>query len=75
MCPWCQNPESIDHKAEIGVYPDKCIDLQECKPMCPTNSIVLDGTSHIKRDTCTRCGKCAEACNTQALRLIGKTYR
>lgn len=29
-CKWCSNPESIDPRRQLGIYPDKCIGKDKC---------------------------------------------
>ena len=29
-CRWCSNPESLDPKRELGIYPSKCIGKDKC---------------------------------------------
>jgi len=71
-CPWCQNPESISLKAEIAFYPDKCILSKDCLSVCDENAIIFEDNKRINYDLCTGCGKCADACVSSALKLIGK---
>ena len=73
-CPWCQNPESIDHRPEIAFYADKCMQNGDCTEACPTNAITIGSVSHIDRDLCDRCGKCTDVCITGALKKIGTSY-
>jgi pyruvate formate lyase activating enzyme len=71
-CPWCQNPESISLKPEIAFYPDKCILSKDCLSVCEENAIIFENNKRIDHDRCTGCGKCTEACVSNALKLIGK---
>ena len=73
-CPWCQNPESIDHRPEIAFYADKCEGNADCVTVCPKDAIKFGSETHINRSLCDRCGKCTEVCVTGALRLIGREY-
>jgi len=38
-CPWCQNPESMEAKAEIAIYADKCIGSRDCLNVCASGAI------------------------------------
>ncbi len=41
--------------------------------VCDVNAISIGTGTHIDRELCTRCGACAEACVSNALKKIGKT--
>jgi glycyl-radical enzyme activating protein len=72
-CLWCHNPESQDAKPEISFIGAKCIGCGRCIAVCPTLSQgAEEGIRVYHRDTCRRCGACAEECYTNALELIGK---
>jgi pyruvate formate lyase activating enzyme len=70
-CPWCQNPESQDHRAVVAFHRERCHEHFECEGACPEDAI-LRGDFRIARERCTACGLCTEACPTGALRLIGE---
>lgn len=69
-CIWCQNPESIDKRAEIIFFEHKCIRCGRCYDACP---ICREG-GIVTRETCLRCGRCAEACMTGARKKAGDPY-
>lgn len=73
-CPWCQNPESISHKAQLAFYPDKCILSKDCFQVCPEDAIIFENSKRINYDLCTNCGKCSEICVTNALKIIGENF-
>lgn len=73
-CPWCQNPESIDHRPEIAFYADKCTQNADCVEVCPLDAITIGSATHIDRELCDRCGKCTEVCVIGALKKIGSIY-
>ena len=72
-CLWCSTPESQKLAPEIAVYPDKCIHCDRCIQVCPMGAIdyVNDGI-YINRNLCNECGKCSEACYTEAVKVLGK---
>jgi pyruvate formate lyase activating enzyme len=62
-CPWCHNPESQSHAAELLTFPERCINCGTCREVCP------HGTDPAR---CTACGACAEACPAGARELAGR---
>lgn len=77
-CKWCANPEGQSYTPELAYNPDKCIgeaECDRCRAVCDVGAIGLreDGKAEIKREMCTDCGKCVEACPSQALELFGKS--
>lgn len=73
-CPWCQNPESIALNPEIALYPGNCIGSLDCIKVCEPKALTFNGTIQLDRNKCDQCGKCALACVTGALKIIGKEY-
>ena len=74
-CIWCSTPESWKESPEIAFYPDNCILCNDCLPVCPKNAITTgDKAVVIDRELCDSCGRCADVCNTEALRLLGQQY-
>ncbi len=72
-CLWCSTPESQMEHPEISLYPHKCNACQQCLSNCPVGAINIKEVSiEIDRGICTSCGKCAEACYTEAIQLLGK---
>jgi pyruvate formate lyase activating enzyme len=54
------------------VFPDKCIHCSQCLPVCLRNAILLtDQTLTVNRNLCDTCGKCAETCHAEALKIVG----
>lgn len=50
------------------VNTDKCIGCTLCKQDCIVNDIVMiDGKSHIKNETCVKCGHCIAICPVRAI--------
>ncbi len=72
-CPWCQNPESQDHRPTIAFYRDRCSERFDCRAACPEDAIRATGF-RIDQARCTVCAACVEACANSALRLVGQTH-
>ncbi|MBW2316126.1 MAG: glycyl-radical enzyme activating protein [Deltaproteobacteria bacterium] len=72
-CPWCQNPESQDHKGVVAFYADRCAEYFECDVVCEADAIRREG-HRIDPAKCTLCGLCIDACPSGALRLIGEAH-
>jgi len=80
-CLWCSNPETIEPRQRLGVYPAKCLTLEKCgrcADVCPIKSaapIEYDGSGALKAvrmvKECQHCLKCAEVCPPQAIKLWG----
>ncbi|MDY7010076.1 MAG: glycyl-radical enzyme activating protein [Planctomycetota bacterium] len=66
-CIWCHNPESMLHRSEIALHPDKCIHCGRCLDACP-----LEDDKKLDREYCTGCGACAEVCPSGARVLCGR---
>ena len=80
-CLWCSNPETINQKPQLGVYPSKCLSLEKCgyclrkcpesghSPICHDTNGVLSSIRMIPE--CGGCYKCANACPSRAIKLWG----
>lgn len=83
-CPWCSNPEAVVPNAEVGVYPEKCVGLQNCGfciRACPLGEqtplkFSSDGlpVPFVNPADCAGCLRCAEACPGSGLKLWGTGY-
>ncbi|MDD5447559.1 MAG: glycyl-radical enzyme activating protein [Actinomycetota bacterium] len=74
-CPWCQNPEGLKKKQEIMWFETRCIAALECVRVCAQDALRLEPSGMlIDRGRCDGCGKCAEACPTGAIELVGRYY-
>ena len=89
-CPWCHSPESQSFKPQLSWISMRCLGTDACKSRCikacPENAIELgerrkDATSgeelqmvHVKRESCTDCGLCADKCYAEALYICGEDY-
>jgi pyruvate formate lyase activating enzyme len=73
-CPWCQNPEAMDPRVEIGFYPHHCMGCFDCEEACPEGAILRAKEERIDRLKCTRCGRCADVCPGKGIRRIGTAF-
>ncbi len=78
-CKWCSNPESINPKRQLGIYPAKCIGKDTCGmclKACPKGGKPLefseDGIIIGSNTQCLSCMKCTEACFTHAIKSWGE---
>jgi len=77
-CLWCSNPESQKSTPELGFIQSRCVGSEGCDApcvsVCPVEAIRLDGQTKplIDRDVCNTCGKCAEVCHHDALKVVGR---
>ncbi len=83
-CLWCSNPETIDPRPELAVYPKKCLGPEKCNycvKACPLGKgtpIHFDDEGGIlpviMLSDCKDCYKCADACPGGGLTVWGKQY-
>jgi pyruvate formate lyase activating enzyme len=72
-CVWCHNPEGIASEREIVVLETRCIACAECRRACRfTDEQPGEGPLPALHASCDLCGRCIEACPTQARQIIGK---
>jgi pyruvate formate lyase activating enzyme len=72
-CAWCQNPEGMSARPEVLYFEHLCGGCRACVGVCEKEAHVFEGTKHVfRRDRCTACGRCAEACPAEALSLSGR---
>ncbi len=71
---WCQNPESIHPYREIGFYETICMYRGRCAVVCERRAIFTGSPGRIDRETCNGCGRCVEACPSNALKSVGTYY-
>jgi pyruvate formate lyase activating enzyme len=77
-CLWCSNPESQKSMPELGFIESRCVGDEACGapcvPACLEEAVRLDGGGRpaIDRGVCSNCGKCAEACCYEALKVVGR---
>jgi len=79
-CKWCSNPEGINPKQELGIYPNKCIGYDKCG-LCAKACPLADKTplrfsknaiSCVDRSVCGNCLECGKSCNSGGIRIWGK---
>ena len=81
-CLWCSNPETINLKQQLGIFPSKCLTYDvcgECAKRCPVEGYSpvchdeFGVLSHVQYDpACATCFKCADLCPTRAIILWGR---
>lgn len=78
-CKWCSNPESIDPRRQLGIYPAKCIGKDKCGACikaCPKEGKPLefseDGIIIGSNTQCLACMECTKACFTHAIKSWGE---
>lgn len=72
-CLWCHNAESILRTKEISFTPNLCLSCRACLAVCKNHCHSFSDKVHkMKRDRCEHCGKCADVCPTEAIRMVGE---
>lgn len=72
-CKWCHNPETLQIRPQLMVYPEKCLGCGACVRACKSGArSIKDGRLRYDRALCTGCGACAGGCFTGALVLSGR---
>ncbi len=61
-CTWCHNPESLSHRPEVVVHPERCLSCGACLDVCPHG---CDPAA------CEACGRCVRECPAAARELLG----
>ena len=58
--------------AEVQFSPERCLGCRACEAVCAHGGHEFcDGVHLVRRENCQRCGRCAEACCSEALELVG----
>ena len=71
-CPWCANPESQDHRPQIGLFPSRCVTCGACTRECPENIALPVMGGAFSKSGCKQCGKCIPACHAEARSWMGR---
>lgn len=72
-CGWCHNPESISPQPQKLFLSTGCIGCRECVQVCAQAACTLGPQGIVTdRKRCTRCGRCAEVCPTEATEMAGR---
>lgn len=71
-CPWCANPESQDRMPQIGIFLSRCVECHACARVCPEEVAVPAKNGAFSENLCTQCGKCVEACHSNARTWMGE---
>lgn len=71
-CLWCANPESQKPDPKLMYWEKRCLGCKQCIKVCEPGALSWDNGIKLDRSKCTLCGKCAEACNSEALTIVGK---
>ncbi len=74
-CTWCHNIETLDPKSTVVWYAVKCIGSQACVRACPEDALEMTPEGlRIDHEKCDVCGKCEDACPTNAVKVMGKVW-
>lgn len=73
-CSWCDNPESIDPGAQLGLIRVRCDNCGKCLQACPKGALSFDeeGILQVDRRRCDNCGKCVAVCYPAALTVYAR---
>ncbi len=70
-CVWCHNPETLRALPQPQHDEHRCRQQGHCRDACPSRA--LSGPPwRLELSACNGCGRCVEACEPLALRLIGQ---
>lgn len=65
-CKWCSNPETWTAEPKLAFYRDKCVACETCQKVCAEGIFPARGG----RESCSACGRCADACPNDALKIL-----
>ena len=70
---WCHNPECIAPRPQLRYIASRCTACERCEAVCPRGVHRFGAEGHIlRRDDCSQCGRCVDACPMEALAITGK---
>lgn len=75
-CRWCSNPETWNPVFQLYFMERKCTGCGKCEKVCPTKAIgpASEGKDRIRREDCTLCKACLNACLPGAYRISGTVF-
>jgi pyruvate formate lyase activating enzyme len=73
-CSWCQNPEAVSPKIQMGRDIEPCLGCRRCTESC-SDRIARPSPEPEPSERCRHCGCCVEACPLGARRLWGTSWR
>ncbi len=71
-CRWCENPESLVMHPQLAFHGQKCVACKRCRIACPHGAIEYESGTRVNWSKCDNCGNCVDACNADALEMIGR---
>lgn len=72
-CEWCHNPESQSPRPEMIIRPGRCDLCGACLDACQHGAITWSLAGPLTdRETCQRCGECAQVCYSEARQMAGR---
>lgn len=75
-CPWCHNPESRSHEAQVRFNPTLCAFCGACVATCTHAAHHIDDHTHrFDRARCIVCLGCVSACPSGALEAVGRRMK
>lgn len=73
-CNWCQNPECLSGKPQMGFIKTLCADCGKCLDICANGAIRRgEGLHRIDYSRCIACGDCRDQCSYGALVRYGES--
>jgi pyruvate formate lyase activating enzyme len=74
-CQWCHNPEGMQTKKEVWLFPAKCIECGTCIQYCPNGALsFIHESLSLDRSKCNGCYTCVNVCPAKAIEKIGEDY-